>query len=552
METMKINPFIKLSIVALLTSCTVIDPPKSDVVAKVFNEPVKKPKSNDTSMPDAVTQALVPDFDQSLIGATSQGAHTGPLNISVQDVAARDFFMGLVVDSNENMMVHPEVTGTISLELKNVTIPQVMDAVQKIYGYDYKKSEMGYIVYPATLQTKTFKINRLDLLREGKSNTQVTSGQIGNGNQGNQGNNSNSNYGNRQQSGNNAQQFGGQSGSRSSGSLLTTITDTDFWKELDTALHSIISVDKDATLVVNKQSGVIVARAKPMQLREIESFLSTTQNQIGRQVTLEAKILEVILDDSHQAGVNWENVIREGIKKAPYLTGVGALAAMSSQVFTIGGSAGDFRAFVEMLETQGKTNILSSPKISTLNNQKAIIKVGKDQYFITQVSSNVIASASTTTVSPNITFTPFFSGIALDVTPQIDDDQNITLHIHPSITRVESQNINYTINKEDNSVPMALSTVRESDSVVKAENGQIIVLGGLMQESVVDVKEGVAGFTEIPFIGNLFRVNKSTRQKSELIILLKPTIINTQSDWQNIIQPSKQNFERLDALPRWK
>jgi len=549
---MKINPFIKLSIVALLTSCTVIDPPKSDVVAKVFNEPVKKPKATDTTMPDAVTQALVPDFDQSLIGTTSQGAHTGSLNISVQDVPARDFFMGLVVDSNENMMVHPEVTGTISLELKNVSIPQVMDAVQKIYGYDYKKSEMGYIVYPATLQTKTFKINRLDLLREGKSNTQVTSGQIGNGNQNNQGINSNSNYGNQQQSGNNPQQFGGQSGSRSSGSLLTTITDTDFWKELDTALHSIISVDKDATLVVNKQSGVIVARAKPMQLREIESFLSTTQNQIGRQVTLEAKILEVILDDSHQAGVNWENVIREGIKKAPYLTGVGALAAMSSQVFTIGGSAGDFRAFVEMLETQGKTNILSSPKISTLNNQKAIIKVGKDQYFITQVSSNVIASASTTTVSPNITFTPFFSGIALDVTPQIDDDQNITLHIHPSITRVESQDIKYTINKEDNSVPMALSTVRESDSVVKAENGQIIVLGGLMQESVVDVKEGVAGFTEIPFIGNLFRVNKSTRQKSELIILLKPTIINTQSDWQNIIQPSKQNFEHLDALPRWK
>ncbi|MEQ1529106.1 MAG: pilus (MSHA type) biogenesis protein MshL [Methylococcales bacterium] len=543
---------LNLTLTLLLTACSSLQQPKSNSVAKAFNNPTRPAKSIPAATPDAIAAALVPDFNQTL-APSAYSAPQGLLNVSVHEVEARDFFMGLVVDSNENMMVNPDVSGRISLELKNVTIAQVMEAAQKVYGYDYKKTDIGYIVYPATLQTKTFKINRLDLLREGRSNTLVTSGQIGNSSNGgnnNSQNNQNQQNQNNQQNGN--QPGNNQSVSYSSGTLLSTTTITDFWKELDTSLHSIIAVDKDATVVINKQSGVIVARAKPMQLREIDNFLNTTQNQIGRQVILEAKILEVILDDGHQAGVNWENIVREGIKNAPMITGVGAIGALNSQVFTIGGKAGDFRAFVELLETQGKTNILSSPRISTLNNQKAIIKVGKDEYFITNVASNTIASNNNPTISQNITFTPFFSGIALDVTPQIDDEQNITLHIHPSITRVESQDKKFTINGEAGSVPMALNTVRESDSIVKSENGQIIVLGGLMQESIKEDKEGVAGLTQIPFIGNLFRVNKGNSQKSELIILLKTSIINGDADWQNAIQPTQQNFEHLDAQPRWR
>ena len=538
----------------MLASCSAVQSGKSNSIAEAFEKPKAAKIVKPQTTPDAVAEALVPDFNQTLSASPHYPTQGPLLNISVHEVPARDFFMGLVVDSNENMMVNPDVSGTISLELKNVTVSQVMEAAQKVYGYDYKKTDIGYIVYPATLQTKTFKINRLDLFRQGRSNTQVTSGQINNQN-GNNG--SNGNYGGNQNNPTNSndttQPGNNSNGSRTSGSLLVTTTDTDFWEELDATLHSIIAVDKEATVVVNKQSGVIVARAKPMQLREIENFLNATENQIGRQVVLEAKILEVILDDGHQSGVNWENIVREGMEYAPLMmTGVGAIGALNQQVFTIGARAGDFQVFVKLLETQGKTNILSSPRISTLNNQKAIIKVGKDEYFITQVSSNTIASNSNPTTSQNITFTPFFSGIALDVTPQIDDNQNITLHIHPSITRVENQDKKYTIDGKDGSVPMALNTVRESDSIVKAENGQIIVLGGLMQENIKDEKEGVAGLTQIPFFGNLFRVNKGSKQKSELVILLKPTIINGDSDWQHIIEPTQRRFEQLDAQPRWK
>ncbi len=527
----------------LLSSCTTISTGTEETIDRAFPEskPIV-PAKNTVSLPAVVANALVPDFNQTFAN-TRYTAKNTRFNISLHEVNAREFFMGLVIDTNENMLVHPDVSGQISLELKNVTVAQVMDAVQKVYGYDYKKNDIGYIVYPATLQTKIFKLNRLDLIREGLSNTRVSSGQISvrsdeqeNGNRGNE----DTNYSE------------GSNQGESTGSWIRTQTSTDFWHEIDVALHSIISIDPEATVVINRHTGVIVVRAKPMQLREVEQFIKITQTQVGRQVILEAKIIEIILDDSHQAGVNWQSVVREAIDKAPILTGVGALGTTFRDVFTIGATKGDFGAYLELLETQGKTNILSSPRISTLNNQKAIIKVGSDEYFITDISSNTVSSGSSTITNPDITWTPFFSGIALDVTPQINDNDEITLHIHPSITRVESQIKDFTINGENGSLPLALNTVRESDSIIKAKNGQIVVIGGLMQEVTKENKRGIAGLSQIPYLGNLFRVNTRENTKSELVILLKPTIINSDGDWQVTMDESKKQLKQLNNHPLWK
>jgi len=530
-----------LSILPLLLSCSTIPTAKDQTIDTAFaTSPTAKQPIIAHTPPTAITEALIP--------AINQSAFTRPLviaptkfNISVHEVNAREFFMGLVIDTNENMLVHPDVNGEISLELKNVSIAQVMNAVQKVYGYDYKKNDIGYIVYPATLHTKIFKLNRIDLLRIGQSNTRVSSGQISNSN-------------NESESGSETNDSSNDSSnsSESSGSWISTKTETDFWSEIDIALQSIIAIDPQASVILNRQTGIIVVRAKPMQLREIKNFISMTQNQISRQVIIEAKIIEITLDDNHQAGVNWHSIVREGIDKAQLLTGVGALGSTFREVFTLGASRGDFSAFLELLETQGKANILSSPRVSTLNNQKAIIKVGSDEYFITDVSSNTVSSGSSTITNPDITWTPFFSGIALDVTPQINDDDEITLHIHPSITRVENQIKEFTINGEDGSLPMALNTVRESDSIVNAKNGQIIVIGGLMQEMTNENKKGVAGLTQIPYIGNLFRVNSGKTTKSELIILLKPTLIKTDSDWTPALDKSKNQLKQLQNHPMWK
>jgi len=549
---------VTIASIFLLVSCTAHQPTKSSNVANAFSDAVPQAHSN-AKTPTAVTDALVPDFNQTL--ATPQNtAQQARLNISVYEADAREFFMGLVVDSEENMLVHPEVTGKISLDLKNVTIAQVLDAIQKLYGYDYKKNDMGYIIYPATLQTKTFKIDRLDLQRIGNSNTSVSSGrQAGQNNS--QGNNSSQGNSNQQGStnqgnnpmgntstGNNNQQY---SNSSSSSSSVRTITKTDFWQELKDSLTHIIAVDPQATVDINQQSGVVIVRAKPMQLREIENFLSVTQNQISRQVILEAKILEVTLDENHQDGINWESIVREGIDKAPLLTGIGGIMDPNifSSVFTLGAHSGDFRAFVELMETQGKTNVLSSPRISTLNNQSAIIKVGQDEYFATGFNGGTPGATGVAPTAPTVLIDVFFSGISLDVTPQIDDNEDITLHIHPSISQVKKDTKDFGLNI---TLPLALTTVRESDSIVKAKNGQIIVLGGLMQENDNEKKQGITGLAGIPYIGNLFRVDTGISQKSELIILLKASFISSDADWQKDINSSKQRFEKLDSQPRWK
>jgi MSHA biogenesis protein MshL len=545
---------ISLALALLPASCSSFQPTKSSHVADVFSDVAPQARSN-AQPPTAITDALIPDFNKTM--DTSQNSmQQARLNISVYEADAREFFMGLVVDTDENMLVHPEVTGTISLDLKNVTIAQVLDAVQKLYGYDYKRNDMGYIIYPATLQTKTFKIDRLDLLRVGNSNTSVSSGrQAGqSGSPGSSGQQGSSQQGSNQQgnipTGSNPLGGGYQQNFNSSSSSVRTTTKTDFWLELKESLNHIIAVDPQATVDINQQSGIVIVRAKPMQLREVESFLSATQNQISRQVILEAKILEVILDDSHQDGVNWESIVREGINRAPLLTGIGAMNPTTmASVFTLGANSGNFNAFVELMDTQGKTNVLSSPRISTLNNQSAIIKVGQDEYFATGFNGGTPGATGVAPTAPTVLIDVFFSGISLDVTPQIDDNEDITLHIHPSISQVKKDTKDFGLNI---TLPLALTTVRESDSIVKAKNGQIIVLGGLMQENDNETKQGVTGLAGIPYIGNLFRINTGKSQKSELIILLKATFIGSDADWQNDINSSKQRFEKLDSLPRWK
>lgn len=550
----------------LLTACSTSTSQRTPITDKTYPPLSAAPAATTNPLPPAaVTDALIPEFNPSLLNDALAPAASG-FNISVHEVEAREFFMSLVFDSQENMVVHPDVTGRISLELKNVTLPQVLSAVQKVYGYDYSKTDIGYIIYPATLQTKIFKIDRIDLLREGSSNTRVSSGQINTGNRRSGGLNPSNQSGGPNITGSPNNPYANQNNT-TSGSWINTTSKTDFWDELQQSLTAIIDVTPTANnsdelqnpqtgskVVLNKQTGIVVVRTNPGQMREVEKLIASTQEQIGRQVVIEAKILEIELNDEHQDGVNWASMVRDGANAFLMASNPIPAAGNAAQVFTLSGNVGDFYAFISLMERQGKTNILSSPRISTLNNQKAVIKVGQDEYFITDVSSNNILTggSATNTVTQDITWTPFFSGIALDVTPQIADDNKVTLHIHPSITRVENQEKNFTINGQEGNIPMALNTVRESDSIVHAENGQIIVIGGLMQEDRKENKSGVAFLSRIPYLGNAFRENTGNGKKSELVILLKPTIINSGNDWDAPLRDGRERMETLEKKQLWK
>src|SRR5690606_34888022 len=204
-----------------------------------------------------------------------------------------------------------------------------------------------------------------------------------------------------------------------------------------------------------------------------------------------------IFDGSSEIVDTSGNFLLSGLTSTKALPGFGNL-------FAVGAASEDFALIIRLLNQQGSVNVLSSPRVSTVNNQKAVIKVGSDEFFVTEVSSTT-TTGTTTTTTPQIILTPFFSGIALDVTPQINEQNEVILHIHPSISEVTDQIKEITVSGEDQSLPLAFSTVRQTDSVVRAKSGEVIIIGGLMQNQDTDTTGGVPGLSDIPLLGRLFR-----------------------------------------------
>jgi MSHA biogenesis protein MshL len=212
--------------------------------------------------------------------------------------------------------------------------------------------------------------------------------------------------------------------------------------------------------------------------------------------------------------------------------------------FTLAADFSDFTSFIELLGVQGNTRVLSSPRVSTLSNQKAIIKAGSDEFFVTNVSSDTTTSTASTT-SRNIEFTPFFSGVALDVTPQINDDNQVILHIHPSVSEVVDKDKSITMDGVTDTIPLAFSQIRESDNIVKANSGQVIVIGGLMREKRERIEYKMPGLGSVPGIGRLFRSERDVKKVVELVILLRPIVVDDLA-WQKIVDETTKRVEALE------
>ncbi len=225
----------------------------------------------------------------------------------------------------------------------------------------------------------------------------------------------------------------------------------------------------------------------------------------------------------------------------------------------IGNTAGiaiqatNFAALINFMESQGRVHVLSSPRISTLNNQKAVIKVGSEEPFVTNIvgGSQSLAVGTSTVVNPSLTYQPFFSGIALDVTPQIDAEDNITLHVHSMVNRVvEKSKIALIGAGNTATVPFAVNTMNETDSVVKARDGQVVVIGGLMSERNSDTRGGVPGARDVPVGGALFSWGTQQATKRELVILLKATVVKDDGTWSDLISESEERISGMKTTPR--
>lgn len=567
--------------VFMLNACSTNNSDKRLVAENTMDqvlEQQREQKAAARNVPPEVNKALLDN--QALSSAGGAKTNFERFDVSVRNVAAKDFFLGLVNGTGVNVVVHPEVSGSVTLDLKNVTVDDVLRVTRDIYGYEFKKERGIYTIYANAMRTEVFQINYLDVQRVGVSDTSVmigraqTSGNNSNSNSnsggGNSGGNENANLLGMIESATRGEKSGGSGSALTPGSRVQTLNRTDFWASLEKTVVSIIGGETEArSVMISPQAGMVVVTAMPHELSAVRTFLERSELSIKRQVILETKILEVKLSEGFEAGINWNQI--GGQMGYAHSTGVGARDISDSQSLTygVGGNVSnaarttsesyqigpdnlftsvfqvaDITKILSLLETQGSVQVLSSPRVSTVNNQKAVIRVGSDEYFVTGISSNQTQNAATTTSTPNIELSSFFSGISLDVTPQISETGEVILHIHPVVSEVTDQQKIFTVGSEEFALPLALRGIRESDSIVKAASGQVVVLGGLMTESTnnVDGKRPLLG--DIPGVNALFRTKNKRKSKTELVILLRPIVVDDKT-WDAQLNDVQGSMQRM-------
>ena len=612
-----------------LTGCASPLVPRSETFDRMAGEVRKGVEQPVRPQPSAAEQAAI---NAALLPPVSLPLESGkrPLeprfDLAVSNTPVSQVLQAMVAGTRYSLLMPPDLAGDVSLNLKDVTVRDVLDALRDVYGYEYRLRGQRITVRPNTIQTRLFQVSYLASKRGGTSSTRVSSSSM-NGGSG-----------------------GAASGATAGGTVASTsqVSESanvftgvvhDFWFDLGHALATVLQCEFEITsaasagqpsgaslvgqllgqrmdklrcpdgrnFMINGQSGVVMIRALPTELREVERLIKALQANIERQVMIEAKIIEVELSDEFRTGINWAAFNKQGnprwsangntdvfrpaqrvpggVSETVSETFDGALVRQSRDVDTsssfetlgpvsqmaLTGAAGilksfpvpgalglafqssSFAALINFLQTQGTLYVLSSPRIATLNNQKAVIKVGSDDYFITAVTPPSTTTASggsgqTSYNPPTITTQPFFSGVALDVTPQIDDQGGITLHIRPSVTSVSERdkNINFGSAGGQFTVPYATSRVKESDSIVRVRDGMIVAIGGLMSESQSGGADKVPGMGDLPFLGHFFKQTERSTRKRELVILLKPTLIREESDWRNDLDAVGERLQEYD------
>jgi MSHA biogenesis protein MshL len=514
--------------------------------------------------PREVDEALMPPLRMEM--PTVAGKPLEPrFDLSVNNAPAQQVFMSLVSGTRYSMLVHPSVSGVISVSLKDVTLHEALESIRDLYGYEFRVDGARISILPAGLQTRVFRVSYLTGQRRGTSDLRVQSGSVADA----------------------APQGSGVPGTATAttqpagasptvarsidSSRVSTQQLNDFWAELRAALTAIVGGGEGRSVVVTPHSGIVVVRAMPEELRGVDQYLRETRLAVERQVMLEAKIIEVTLSESHQAGINWA-IFRDRIAAGQFAIGntgssLSSRAALTargqtfdpsgrsvssttsatttpnpaSAVFGLAFQTANFALLLQFLETQGHVQVLSSPRVATLNNQKAVLKVGTDEFFVTNVQTVTTTTGVGSQQSPTISVAPFFSGILLDVTPQIDENGGIMLHIHPSISEVtESQRVvNLGSGQPSITLPLARSTVSETDTMVRVTDGNIVAIGGLMSVDLRDNRANVPGM-DVPLLRNTDRVAR----KRELVILLKPTVLDDRAAEQDL----RETQERLKRM----
>ncbi len=585
---------ILLFLAALLTACNA-PLPRPDLVRERIDAELADAATHRKAHKAAEASMLMPLTVE--MPQQENGHGENRFDLSVVNAPAVQVFMAIVTGTKYNMLVGPEVTGTITVSLKDVNVKEALEAIRELYGYEFAIKGNRISIQPNTLQTRVFQVNYLAMQRKGDSTLTVGSGaQSTNQSQGGS-------------TGQSSQGIGGQQTQNSydpSGSNVRTDNNIDFWIELKNTLETLVKDGNPAAategegpkVVVNKVSGTVVVRARPRDLRLVEEYLNSSKMFVQRQVMLEAKIIEVRLKEGTQAGINWSlfggtnNRLTAGVAQpgavlrtssgipltssaqpavdAAYRyddlysnsgtfiagkSGLLAASALGKGFVGLAFQAANFAALLNFLETQGSVSVLSSPRVATLNNQKAVLKVGTDEVYVsgfTMNASGAVNSGTTTTTTtsvPSPQTARLFSGISLDVTPQIDEEGNIVLHVHPAISTVREVQKTFNLGTAGIvTLPLASREVNETDSIVRIQDGNIVAIGGMMNQYYASDRSGLPGTLHSPS-GTLLGQRGSESVKSEMVILLKPTIIGDDRAWLKDIEQSAERVRNFNLPP---
>ncbi len=400
--------------------------------------------------------------------------------LSFREADIHEILTVLARESKLNMVVDSDVRGKVTVDLKEVTLIRALDSLLAPLGLQYKRDANVIRVSPVRMQTRIFPLNYLTTKRVGSGATAGTTGRSG---------------------------LGEETAVMGSSIKVETSDTADLWKEIEEGLKSLSS--QKGRLVINKISGSILATDFPQELARIAEFLETIEGSAQRQVMIETRIIEVTLSDEYQMGLNWSAVTIGGF---PILS---QTISPASKIFQMGISDHHFSALLDAISKQGKIDILSSPKISTLNNQPAIIKVAtEDVYWERETQTSGDTGRYTSSTPRWITI-----GILLGVTPQIGSDGWIIMDIHPSVT----EKVGQSVSVEGDVAP--IMDVREINTVVKVRNGQTIIIAGLLQKRKQRTVTGIPFLKDIPLLGYLFKKTVEKEKKTELIITITPRIV---------------------------
>jgi MSHA biogenesis protein MshL len=467
-----------------------------------------------------------------------------------RDANVEEVLLAFSKESELNIVIDRELSGKVTIDLKGVTLKEALDAILSPLGWTHQIDGKFIRISRPQMETRVFTLNYIATKRSGKREIYASSG------------------GGLQTNLLTGQQIGlTPGGNRTGYSDLLSIDEFDLWSEAQKGLETIVfgSIDekmkggasesgktmwtrvdeKGRKLIINKSTGVVWVTDYPLNLNKVALFLESIEGSSQRQVTIQAKIMEVTLSDDYKAGINWkviealprsvnlswgltdkagttgfpggttfstsatgtsETVATPGVFKIKPFGGIFAIGALGSDVA--------LSDILQAISEQGDIKVLSSPTLSTLNNQKAIIRVAnQDVFFITG------AVATQTTVTQTIQPMTIDIGLILDVTPQIADDGAIIMNIHPSVTEKTGDKPS-----PDGKTTFPLLSVRETDTTVRVRNGQTIVIAGLMQEKKDETAIEVPVLRSIPLLGGLFRYKSETKKNSELVIMITPTL----------------------------